>query len=724
MKHSLLGLIKQEYIKSIIFPLLIIETMLLAAYFWSNAYVNDATQKALVEETKANINEIAQRSATIVNNEFHTISNMTVLFQKGHETFFSSYNPLHVSPNDSLYRMTDDGVIINAQRKPDSCTIFYSNVQKERTHRMEKAIATESMDDLYNSVLKSNENIAQLYFNSHDSMNRLCPYMKDALDQYPHDIDIPIYNFYYLADTKHNPKKGVVWTDAYLDPAGAGWMISAIAPVYKGDFLEGVVGIDVTIDNLITNILSIKLPYTSSAMLVDKAGNILAMDSALEPLLGLRELTSHTYDAPIEQTISKPKDFNLFSNTNALSKHLSTFITGTQPLSYFQDPKGSLLMTQNIINETGWRLILVINEESLLAPTNTLKKQTDTIGYLALLFMALFYLGFLAVIIHRSKKFSNQILTPIQNLITATETLKGDLTMSTLEYSGIKEIDTLLENFTTMGRTLQDLYTSMESKIAQGIEKNMEAQKIMIHQSRLAQMGEMISMIAHQWRQPLGSIGTVLMSIKLKSTLNKFDLQTEEGRLEHKTFLETSMDKMDGYVRYLTTTIDDFRNFFKPDQDRELVTISDMIQSTVAIIGKSLEIHSITLHVNNTSQQPFFTYGKKITQVLMNIIKNAHDAIVEHKIENGTIWINAYEQDDTFIIEIEDNAGGIKPDIMHKIFDPYFSTKNEKNGTGLGLYMSKMIIEQHCRGTLKAENTDAGVKFSIHLKGESPREAS
>jgi C4-dicarboxylate-specific signal transduction histidine kinase len=108
----------------------------------------------------------------------------------------------------------------------------------------------------------------------------------------------------------------------------------------------------------------------------------------------------------------------------------------------------------------------------------------------------------------------------------------------------------------------------------------------------------------------------------------------------------------------------------------------------------------------------------------MNIIKNAHDAIVEHKIENGTIWLNAYEQDDTFIIEIEDNAGGIKPDIMHKIFDPYFSTKNEKNGTGLGLYMSKMIIEQHCRGTLKVENTDAGVKFSIHLKGESPREAS
>lgn len=104
--------------------------------------------------------------------------------------------------------------------------------------------------------------------------------MPDALSQYAHDINIPTFNFYYLADKIHNPQQKVVWTDAYLDPAGLGWMISAIAPVYKGDFLEGVVGIDVTIDQLITNILSIQLPYTSMAMLVDEKGHILGMSKA------------------------------------------------------------------------------------------------------------------------------------------------------------------------------------------------------------------------------------------------------------------------------------------------------------------------------------------------------------------------------------------------------------------------------------------------------------
>lgn len=125
MKNTLQNLIKQEYLKSIIFPLLIIETMLLVAYFWSKCLCERSNTKALIEETKANIKEISQRSATIVNNEFRSIANITALFQKGHEKFFSSYNPLHVKTNDPIYTVTNDGVIVNAKRKENSCTLFF-----------------------------------------------------------------------------------------------------------------------------------------------------------------------------------------------------------------------------------------------------------------------------------------------------------------------------------------------------------------------------------------------------------------------------------------------------------------------------------------------------------------------------------------------------------------------------------------------------------------------
>ena len=717
--HTLSKLIKKEYLKSIIFPLLMIEAMLLWAYFWSNAYVNETTKNALIEETKIQIKEISSRSATIVNDEFKMVANLTSLFQKEHENFFASYDPLHVKANDSFYTQLPNGIITNTKKKDNSCTLFFSDIKKETPNRMEKAIATEKMDEFYNNILSSNPNIAQVYFNSYDSMNRLCPFMPDALNQYAHDIDIPSFNFYFLADAKHDPEKKVVWTDAYLDPAGQGWMISAIAPVYKKSFLEGVVGIDITIEQLIKNILSIKLPYVSMAVLVDNKGNILGMNEALEPFLGLKELKSHDYHAPVEATISKPQDFNLFTNkTNALAMYLSRIIQENTALSEFKSDNASFLITQNSIRETGWKFILLLDRDSLLATSIKLKQKTDFIGYVALGLMALFYLIFLFVLLNRASRFSQQILNPLYELIEATKNLKDKLITTKLKRSRISEINILLDNFTAMSHELQDLYDSMDRKIKEGIVENMETQKMMIYQSRLAQMGEMISMIAHQWRQPLGAISTVTASIKLKQNLKKFDLETPEGRKAQEEFLTTAIGKIENYIQFLTNTIDDFRNFFRPDQQHEKCSLTSIIEKSLKIIGKSLDVHKITLHVNNTSEHELMTYETQVTQVLINILKNAQDAILEKKLEHGTIWLNAYEQNDLFILEVEDNAGGILESVIAKVFDPYFSTKTEKNGTGLGLYMSKTIIEEHCHGSLQVCNTDNGAKFIIKIRGE------
>lgn len=543
--------------------------------------------------------------------------------------------------------------------------------------------------------------------------------MPDALSQYAHDINIPTFNFYYLADAAHNPSKKVVWTDAYLDPAGLGWMISAIAPVYKGEFLEGVVGIDVTIEQLIKNILSIELPYVSMAMLVDEHGAILGMSEALEQHLGIKELKEHAYNAPIAKTISKPQDFNLLTNkTNPLAMALSRMVQENSDISVFHSKQADFLITQNTIPQTHWKFILLLDQDSLLATSTKLKAKTNFIGFIVLGVMALFYLIFLFVLISRADKFSRQILSPLYELIEATKKFKDKLTSTKLQRSNILEINTLLENFSAMSQELQELYDSMDKKIKEGVIENMETQKMMIYQSRLAQMGEMISMIAHQWRQPLGAISTVTASMKLKQSLKKFNLQSEQGRAEQEEFLINAIGKIENYIQFLTTTIDDFRNFFRPEQQQERSSLASIIERAIKIIGKSLDVHKIVLHVNNTSKQELITYETQLTQVLINILKNSQDAILEKKLENGTIWLNAYEDNALFVIEIEDNAGGIPESIMTKVFDPYFSTKAERNGTGLGLYMSKTIVEEHCHGSLYVENTPQGAKFIIKIRGE------
>lgn len=263
---------------------------------------------------------------------------------------------------------------------------------------------------------------------------------------------------------------------------------------------------------------------------------------------------------------------------------------------------------------------------------------------------------------------------------------------------------------------LMEINQNLEKRVEEELYNNRAKDKHILQQSRLAQMGEMISMIAHQWRQPLGSISAVATSLKLKTALNKFDLTQPEGREANKIFIYESMEKIENYVNFLTHTIDDFRNFFKPDKQQELSTTTLLIERTLEIIGKALEINGISICVEKRATKEILTYTNEVTQVILNILKNAEDILKERKVAHSCITIRTKENIGVQIIEIEDNGGGINDEILPHIFEPYFSTKDEKNGSGLGLYMSKTIIEEHCNGKISATNGAYGAKFIIELK--------
>jgi len=229
----------------------------------------------------------------------------------------------------------------------------------------------------------------------------------------------------------------------------------------------------------------------------------------------------------------------------------------------------------------------------------------------------------------------------------------------------------------------------------------------MVHQSRLAQMGEMISMIAHQWRQPLTAISATSSTIQLRANMDKLDKHT---------VIKLSA-KINKYVEHLSTTIDDFRNFFKHNKTKQKISLEEIINSTLDIIQISLENKNISLKTIINDNIECNTYANEVKQVLLNIIKNAEDVLLETKTKNPTIIIEVPKATNPNIasIYIKDNAGGVPDDIIEKIFDPYFSTKLNKDGTGLGLYMSKTIIEQNCKGKLTVHNDNQGAVFTIEL---------
>lgn len=229
--------------------------------------------------------------------------------------------------------------------------------------------------------------------------------------------------------------------------------------------------------------------------------------------------------------------------------------------------------------------------------------------------------------------------------------------------------------------------------------------ELMMVQSRHAAMGEMIGMIAHQWRQPISIISMIANNILLDAALNNFDVNKAESY--SKDIIEQT--------QHLSKTIDDFRNFFKPDKSVLNINLKHVMEEVFSIVKDSLKNNSIKFNISYESETEIKGYPRELMQVFVNIINNAKDALVFKKVKDAFIEVNVYEDDKYINTKICDNGGEIPKDILFKIFDPYFTTKDEKTGTGLGLYMSKMIVEDHLKGIIDVVNIKNGVCFIVRL---------
>ena len=255
-------------------------------------------------------------------------------------------------------------------------------------------------------------------------------------------------------------------------------------------------------------------------------------------------------------------------------------------------------------------------------------------------------------------------------------------------------------------KELEALNASLEERTAQALAQVREKDTILLKQSRHAALGEMIGNIAHQWRQPLNALAIIVQDLEEAYGFGELD----EARIR-----EISSRSM-LLINYLSTTIDDFRNFFRIEREKQPFTIQEAVAQSIELVEAALQNHNIEM-VQQVNEAPLAVMGFKneFSQALVNILTNARDAIVERKIKHGRIKISAKREADRIVITLQDNGGGIDEAILDKIFDPYFTTKHQAQGTGIGLYMTKMIIERNMGGQITARNLKGGVEFRIVL---------
>lgn len=251
----------------------------------------------------------------------------------------------------------------------------------------------------------------------------------------------------------------------------------------------------------------------------------------------------------------------------------------------------------------------------------------------------------------------------------------------------------------------QDITT--KKQLEHEIEQSEQKTQQLVSQSKFVQMGEMLSMIAHQWRQPLASISAISNTLLIDNELDSYD----------KDFFGDKLNSISSLTGHLSETINDFRNFFKEEKTLQSQDVQTIVQSVLDIIEPIAKSKGIKIKTDFEDPKLIITtYLSEFKQVLLNLVKNAEDVLLENNIQKAHIDIKVFSENEYVIFQVCDNGGGIPEDIKDKIFEPYFSTKLEKDGTGLGLYMSKVIIEEHCNGAIEIYNCVSGACFTIKLK--------
>lgn len=437
----------KAFVQSALIPLILVETILIACYLLSNQQIRDSQVAYLEQNALDSLSATANQNAQIIQDHLGHIASTTELF--GHMVEQALSTPSS-APHEKLASTTD-----GARYSPKDlggAASFYSNLFPPGKLSEERAQRLSMLDPLLKEMKSHQPLVVSIYFNSWDSYNRIYPWFPTEL-QYPHNMNIPEYNFYYLADATHNPGRKQRWTDVYLDPAGKGWMASAIYPVYRNDFLEGVVGMDLTVDGILKEIGKLRVGWGGYLILISDDMNIMALPQAGEHDFELRELTGHSYYEAIRVDNFKPHDFNLNRrpDTQALAKLLSSQPSGRAEITL---RNRAHLVAWDEIQPAGWRLIALADKNEVMAETNSLAGRYQRIGYLLIAGMIGFYLCFFTYMWLRARNLSEKLRAPIEGIAGMLAKIGNGEWHPPKANSSIRELASMASSVQVMGEKL------------------------------------------------------------------------------------------------------------------------------------------------------------------------------------------------------------------------------------------------------------------------------
>lgn len=681
----------RSYLRSAIIPLLIIEIGFLAVYWVSIHVVYRQNIAELNALSRDYLSDVAQREALAIDTNLTNMSRRTDLFSRqALRALRGGYAPS--AAEKARYGFSPDGVFYT-RRDTGTTAGFYSNATSIGPREIAKVWKLAALDPVMIDMQNSDSSIASIYFNTHDNYNIIYPYI-EVLRQYPAKMILPTYNFYYEADAAHNPGRRPVWTDAYIDPAGHGWMVASIAPVWNGGKLEGVVGIDLTLETIINRLLNLRLPWGAYALLVDRKGGIIALPPAGERDFSLKETTSHRYAEAIRSDTFKPDQFNINKRTDmkVLAAAMARAPDGFAELDLAD---GHRLASFARIAGPDWRLVVIAPTSRIHAKANVLRGKFETVGLVMLAALFFFYVAFFLFLYARASQMSRKVAAPLENISQFCQRIgEGDYRQA-FTGSEVAELDELGHHLVATGNRLgeaNDRIRAQERTVSLALMRQRAANE---------EQARFVRIMSHELRTPLSVIDSGAQIIDRKAeTLSASDLRKRASRLRNSVQTISTL-----LSRLVNSAAVDFAGSSR--EQAGTIDACALVREVAAPIVPPSRLTS-----DLPEQGPLVSGGSAFPIALGAVLDNC----MRYASVDSPVLITLHPDGDLVHVTVVDRGPGIPDSDIAYVGQRFYRGKSATGieGTGMGLYIARKLMAS-IGGDLAIASDEKGTTVRITM---------
>ena len=702
----------RSYARTALVPLLVVELAIVAIYAGAAYFGHRAQVETLESIGRGELSGLTEREARTIDEQLRGIAQLTQVFAG--QAARARIEPQHASrvqaerdrlvPHASGALFSDGG--------PQQPAVFYAATRPRTDADRDTAAAWAGVDPLMVSLTAASPLVRQVYVNTADSLNRIYPPFA-VMDAFPATMAIPTYNFYYEADAAHNPKREVVWTDAYLDPAGAGWIVSAIAPVYGGEQLEAVVGIDMTLATVVEQVLDLRTPWGGYGVLIDENGVAIAIPAAAEADWGLTELSKHEYLEAVKQDTFKPESFSLFRNPRlrALGEAMAARPQGEAALRLSTDN----LAAWSTVQGTGWRLLVLAPRDALLAPADTIREKNLRGGVVMVAGMLGFYVVFFYVLYRRAQGQARELSAPLLGFDAVAQAIEGGAYDHAAPTSELRELNASAARLVAMGRTMG----AQVDALRRAEDRARRAQETAEAADRAK--GRFLANMSHEVRTPMnGVLG--MLELLLHGPL-------DEGQRASLLIVRDS-------AKRLLAMLDDVLDLSAIEAGKlrlrpRAVEAAGLLAEVDGLVRPLAQARGLAFIAQLDPSLPAAVVldRERFVQIALNLTSNAVKFTT-----SGSVSVLLRGEPDgegrvALVLTVADTGVGIAPEQLERIFDAFAqaddSPSRAVDGAGLGLTIARHLCRQLGGELLVQSAPGQGSVFTARvLAGIGPRPAA